>query len=62
MKSTEQLIGVAEVIVLNDLSYTEWQKLKFIIDTAFNKKQRELDETLKLSMHDIVTVTHAQFG
>lgn len=46
---------------LNGISYNEWFKLKYIIDTSFQKKKSELEQELKLTDEDIQKTTHEQF-
>lgn len=33
---------------LEGMSYIEWEKIKYIIDTEFHKKEHELQKELKL--------------
>lgn len=37
---------------LDGVSYSEWKKIRYIMDNAFEAKKRELERDLKLSNND----------
>lgn len=47
---------------LDGISFNEWFKIKYIVDTAFDKKKSEFEQELKLTDKDIQKTTHEQFG
>jgi hypothetical protein len=47
---------------LDGMSALEWKKLRYIIDTHFHNKTRELEPQLKLSTNDVEKTIHLQFG
>lgn len=44
---------IAEIVKkLDGISYSDWQKLQYVMNKAFELKKRELEKSLKLSVTD----------
>lgn len=59
MTSIEKVIEV-----LDDITYTDWIKIRTATDKAFQKKIREFESNVKLSnsVHEIKELIQSQFG